>query len=91
MVTGLLDRVQPFDKNRTTLFCCGPEVMMRFVSFECLDRKISPDDIYLSVERNMNCALGLCGHCQLGSEFVCKDGPVFSFARMERYLYVEEF
>jgi NAD(P)H-flavin reductase len=79
------------DAPRTRVMTCGPEIMMRFVVFEALARKLLHEHIYLSMERNMNCALGFCGHCQLGPEFVCKDGPVFTYERMEPYLNVEEF
>jgi NAD(P)H-flavin reductase len=79
------------DPSRTRVFTCGPEIMMRFVIDEALRRRIAPERIFLSMERNMNCAVGFCGHCQLGPEFVCKDGPVFAFLRMEPYLNVEEF
>jgi NAD(P)H-flavin reductase len=65
--------------------------MMRFVVAAALARGVSPDDVYLSLERNMSCAVGFCGHCQLGPAFVCKDGPVFSYRQMEPYLHVEEF
>ncbi len=78
------------DPRRTRVLTCGPEIMMRFVIFEALARKISPQHIYLSLERNMNCALGFCGHCQLGPAFVCKDGPVFTYDRMAPYLHVED-
>lgn len=53
--------------------------------------KVKPEHIYLSMERNMNCAIGLCGHCQLGPVFVCKDGPVFTYQQMAPYLHVEDF
>jgi NAD(P)H-flavin reductase len=76
---------------RTRVLTCGPEIMIRFVIFEALARKISPDRIHLSMERNMNCGIGLCGHCQLGPHFVCKDGPVFTYKQMEPYLHVEDF
>jgi NAD(P)H-flavin reductase len=78
------------DAERTRVLTCGPEVMMRFVIFEALARRVQPDDIYLSMERNMSCALGFCGHCQLGPMFVCKDGPVFTYRQMEPYLHVED-
>jgi NAD(P)H-flavin reductase len=77
--------------EQTRIFTCGPEVMMRFVIFEALARRVRSDAIYLSMERNMNCALGLCGHCQLGPAFVCKDGPVFTYQQMEPYLHLEDF
>jgi NAD(P)H-flavin reductase len=75
---------------KTRLLTCGPEVMIRFVIFEALARKVKPEHIYLSMERNMQCAIGLCGHCQLGPAFVCKDGPVFTYQQMEPYLHVED-
>ena len=64
---------------------------MRFVIFEALARKVRPDHIYMSMERNMNCGMGFCGHCQLGPTFVCKEGPVFTYEQMEPYLDLEEF
>jgi NAD(P)H-flavin reductase len=75
----------------TRVLTCGPEIMIHFVTFEALARKVRPEDIYLSMERNMNCALGFCGHCQVGPAFVCKDGPVFSYQQMEPYLHLEDF
>lgn len=76
---------------RTCVMTCGPEVMMRFVIFEALARKLRPEKIFLSMERNMKCGLGLCGHCQLGPAFVCKDGPVFTYDKMQAYLHLEDF
>lgn len=77
--------------SRTFVMTCGPEIMIRFVVFEALARKIPAERIILSMERNMNCAIGHCGHCQLGPEFVCKDGPVFTYRQMEPYMHVEDF
>ncbi|MEZ6072666.1 MAG: FAD/NAD(P)-binding protein [Pirellulales bacterium] len=79
------------DAPRTRVLTCGPEVMMRFVIFEARARKVEKRHIYISMERNMNCAVGLCGHCQLGPAFVCKDGPVFTYEKMEPYLNLEDF
>jgi NAD(P)H-flavin reductase len=76
---------------RTRIMTCGPEIMMRFVIFEALARKLRPEHIYISLERNMKCALGFCGHCQLGPVFVCKDGPIFTYAQMEPYMNLEDF
>jgi NAD(P)H-flavin reductase len=76
---------------RTRVMTCGPEIMMRFVIFEALARKLRPEHIFVSLERNMKCALGFCGHCQLGPVFVCKDGPIFTYARIERYMHLEDF
>ncbi len=76
---------------RTRIMTCGPEIMMRFVIFEALARKLRPEHIYISMERNMKCALGFCGHCQLGPVFVCRDGPIFTYAQMEPYMHLEDF
>lgn len=69
---------------------CGPEVMMRFTVRELLDRGLSAERIFLSLERNMKCAVGSCGHCQLLPYFVCKDGPVFRFDAVASLLSVRE-
>ncbi len=79
------------DPRKTALLTCGPEIMIRFVVFEALARRIPTDQIYVSLERNMKCGQGACGHCQLGPYFICKDGPVFPFSALERYFNVEEF
>lgn len=75
--------------SRSIAMVCGPEIMMRFVTRELESHGLSRDDIYLSMERNMKCALGFCGHCQYGPYFICKDGPVFRYEQirtwMERY------
>lgn len=90
VVPTLLERLT-LDAPQTRILTCGPEIMMKFVIIEALSRGIAAEEIALSMERNMNCAIGFCGHCQLGPEFVCKDGPVFSYDRMAPYLDVEEF
>lgn len=79
------------DPRNTVILTCGPEIMIRFVIFEALARRVPPERIYVSLERNMKCGLGSCGHCQLGPFFVCKDGPVFSFDKLQPYVNVEEF
>jgi NAD(P)H-flavin reductase len=79
------------DPRRTTVFTCGPEIMMRFVIYEALARRIQKDHIFVSLERNMKCAVGFCGHCQFGPVFICKEGPVFSYDRIEPFFGVEEF
>jgi NAD(P)H-flavin reductase len=75
---------------RTCVMTCGPEIMMRFVIFESLARKLRPEKIFISMERNMKCAIGFCGHCQCGPVFVCKDGPVFTYEQMEPYMHLED-
>lgn len=73
----------PFDPTRVTALVCGPEIMMRFTVEELRRRGVASSRIQVSMERNMKCALGFCGHCQYGPNFVCKDGPVFNFERIE--------
>lgn len=79
------------DPRRTTVFTCGPEIMMRFVVYEALARRIPKERIFVSLERNMKCAIGFCGHCQYGPTFLCKEGPVLSFERVEPFFNVENF
>jgi anaerobic sulfite reductase subunit B len=79
LVTSLLGRL-PITRERTTAFLCGPEIMMRVVARDLIDGGTDPDRIVVSLERNMHCAVRLCGHCQLGPMFVCADGPVVSWA-----------
>ncbi len=82
VVTTLIRRA-PFDPRSTTAMVCGPEVMMRFTIQGLLKRGVPPERIFLSMERNMKCAVGFCGHCQFGPTFICKDGPVFRYDRIE--------
>ncbi|XZE17853.1 FAD/NAD(P)-binding protein [Pirellulaceae bacterium SH449] len=79
VVTTLLDRLNIEDPSNTEVLICGPEIMMHYCAMNCLDRSIGDQSIWLSMERNMQCAAGLCGHCQWGETFVCRDGPVFRF------------
>ncbi len=79
----------PLDPARTAVFTCGPEVMMRFIASDAVKRGVAPERVFVSMERNMNCAVGLCGHCQFGPTFVCKDGPVFPYDRVRSLLLVE--
>jgi NAD(P)H-flavin reductase len=79
------------DPHKTAVLTCGPEIMMRFVLYEALARRIPADKIYLSMERNMKCGQGACGHCQIGPYFVCKDGPVFPYSMLMKYFGLEEF
>lgn len=78
VVTRLIPRAQ-FDPRETIAMICGPEVMMRFTIQELIKRGLTGDRIFLTMERNMKCAIGFCGHCQYGPHFICKDGPVFGF------------
>jgi NAD(P)H-flavin reductase len=71
---------------RWVAMVCGPEIMMRFVTRELETQGLAQADIYLSMERNMKCAVGFCGHCQYGPHFICKDGPVFPYNQMRPLL-----
>ena len=89
VVPNLVPRAA-FDPDRAHAFVCGPEVMIRFTQ-RALHRASVPDErVHVSLERNMACAVGLCGRCQLGPEFVCLDGPVFPYTRVAGLLNVAE-
>ena len=89
VVPGLIAHV-PFDPAKAIAFVCGPEVMMRFTATALTAAGVAGDRIYLSMERNMKCAIGLCGHCQFGPAFVCKDGPVMPYDRIAGILALRE-
>jgi NAD(P)H-flavin reductase len=89
VVTTLVPRA-PFEPRRATAFLCGPEVMMRFAADALARRGVPESRIFVSLERNMQCAVGFCGHCQLGPSFVCKDGPVFPWPRVRGLLALRE-
>jgi NAD(P)H-flavin reductase len=89
VVTTLFPRAN-IDPRVTTVFTCGPEIMMRFAIRDLEALGIPPDRIWLSMERNMHCAVKLCGHCQLGPYFVCADGPVFRWDQLKDLMGVEE-
>lgn len=81
LVTELLDEVR-LDWDRTVVMVCGPEPMMVASTRDLVRRGVPASAIWLSMERNMHCAVGLCGHCQYGADFVCRDGPVFNLPRI---------
>lgn len=89
VVPQLFDRLASLAPERTAVFTCGPEVMMQFVIRAAVKRGVPVEKIWISMERNMQCAIGLCGHCQFGPEFICKDGPVFRYDRVAPLLSVE--
>jgi len=89
VVTMLMDKLR-CDPCKTLAMTCGPEIMMRFVIRELSHIGIPDEQIYISMERNMQCATGFCGHCQYGPAFVCKDGPVFRFDRIKPFFGIRE-
>jgi NAD(P)H-flavin reductase len=89
VVTTLVQRAT-FDPDATVAMICGPEIMMRFAVAALRERGVASESIHVSLERSMKCAIGLCGHCQLGPAFICKDGPVFTWETVEPLLSVRE-
>jgi NAD(P)H-flavin reductase len=75
-----------FNPERAAAMMCGPEGMMRVAAEHLVARGLSESNLYLSMERNMQCAVGRCGHCQLGGSFVCRDGPVYSWDQVKALL-----
>ncbi|MBI1978185.1 MAG: FAD/NAD(P)-binding protein [Candidatus Omnitrophica bacterium] len=89
VVTTLISRAL-FDPSNAIAMVCGPEIMMRYTIQELGKRGISNERIYVSMERNMKCAIGFCGHCQFGPMFVCQDGPVFQFNQIAPFFGKQE-
>ncbi len=89
LVTNLIPRAG-FDPANTLALVCGPEVMMRYGAAALADRGVAASRIRLSLERNMKCGIGLCGHCQLREQLICVDGPVFTYGRLAPLLDVRE-
>jgi len=81
VVTKLIPKAE-FHPANTAALICGPEIMMRYTRAELRNRGVTDEQIHVTMERNMKCAVAFCGHCQLGPEFICKDGPVFRFDRI---------
>jgi NAD(P)H-flavin reductase len=81
VVTSLLRRIK-VSATRTAVFVCGPKILNRAAAWNFLQLHVPAEQVYVNLERNMNCGFARCGHCQLGPKFVCADGPVFSFAEV---------
>jgi NAD(P)H-flavin reductase len=84
VVTTILSR-KDVEVKKAVAIVCGPPVMMRFATVNLLDYGFDPKDIYLSMEKNMSCGVGKCGHCMLGKYYVCKDGPVLTYEQVRNY------
>jgi NAD(P)H-flavin reductase len=82
LVTTILDDL-PLEPKKAVAIVCGPPVMMKFVTLKFLDLGFRMQDIYLSMEKNMSCGLGKCGHCRIGRFYACKDGPVFTYEELK--------
>jgi NAD(P)H-flavin reductase len=82
VITTLFPKVE-FDPLTTVCAIVGPPVMYKFVILELKSRNVPHGNIFLSLERRMKCGVGKCGHCQIDGVYVCKDGPVFSYADIQ--------
>ena len=89
VVTNLIPKAK-FDPCNAIAMICGPEIMMRYSIVELHKRGLDDTQIFLTMERNMKCAVGFCGHCQLGPEFICRDGPVFRYDRIKPWFSQRE-
>ncbi len=89
VVTALFSYIK-MDSPSTIAMVCGPEIMMKYTYEELERRGLSQEQIYISMERNMKCGVGLCGHCQFGPRFICKDGPVFRLPQVRHLLDKKE-
>lgn len=89
IVTDALRKIT-FNPLNTVVFMCGPELMMQSTIKELLISGVAGEKIFLSMERNMNCGMGICGHCLFGPKFICKDGPVFKYSDIEDFLGIKE-
>jgi NAD(P)H-flavin reductase len=85
VVTALFSYIK-LDARNTVAYVCGPEVMMKYTVVELEHRGIPSDQVFLSMERNMKCAVGFCGHCQFGPTFICKEGPVYPLPKIRHLL-----
>lgn len=89
VVTSLIAKHVTTPENTLSMLC-GPEVMLHAAVDELMKTQVNKGNIYLSMERNMECAVGFCGHCLYGPYFLCKDGPVFSYERIEKWFKIKE-
>lgn len=89
VVTNLLQRIK-VNAERAIVMVCGPRILNRVAAWSFLQLHVPPEQVYVSLERNMNCGFGRCGHCQYGAKFVCKDGPVFRFSDVADIFAKEE-
>lgn len=84
LVTTILDNLK-IDLKDAVSIVCGPPIMMKFVTFKLTEIGFKPEKIYLSMEKNMSCGAGKCGHCRLGNYYSCKEGPVFPYKVIKEY------
>jgi len=84
LVTTILDKLH-MDCKTGIAIVCGPPIMMKFATMKLLDLGFAEENVYLSMEKNMSCGIGKCGHCRLGTYYACKDGPVFTYDKIKEF------
>jgi sulfite reductase subunit B len=84
LITTVLDDVA-LDYKSAIAVVCGPPVAMKFTTLKLLDLGFKDENIYLSMEKNMSCGIGKCGHCRIGTYYACKDGPVFTYDKIKNF------
>ncbi|MBU1523177.1 MAG: FAD/NAD(P)-binding protein [Candidatus Omnitrophica bacterium] len=84
VVTTILDGID-MNYSDGVAICCGPPIMMKFATRKILDLGFKEENIYLSMEKNMSCGIGKCGHCRIGTYYACKDGPVFTYDKIKNF------
>lgn len=84
VVTTILDGLE-MDSSNGIAIVCGPPIMMKFATMKILEMGFKEENIYLSMEKNMSCGIGKCGHCRLGTYYACKDGPVFTYKDIKNF------
>lgn len=89
LVTTILDDID-IDCKSGIAVVCGPPIMMKFVTRKLLEKGFKEENIYLSVEKNMSCGIGKCGHCRIGIYYACKDGPVFTYDKIKDFSNIWE-
>ncbi len=89
VVTNLFSQIE-VDLEKSLVMMCGPEIMMRYATRDLIGQGLSPERIYVSLERNMKCAVAFCGHCQLGPVFLCREGPVFRYDQVQKWIEKRE-
>jgi sulfite reductase subunit B len=84
LVTTILDGMA-IEANKGIGVVCGPPIMMKFGTLKLLELGFKEENIYLSMEKNMSCGFGKCGHCRIGTYYTCKDGPVFTYDKIKKF------
>lgn len=84
LVTTILEGMS-LDPGKAIAIVCGPPIMMKFSTFKLIELGFKDENIYLSMEKNMSCGIGKCGHCRIGTYYTCKDGPVFTYDQIKNF------